>query len=64
MKKIRDLKYGIEYDFDENTNTVSKILECIHSDDNITFDRFQYAYVKENFSEPYESEFSKIIDSL
>ena len=54
MKKIRDLKYGVEYDFDENTNTVSKVLECIHSDSNTTFDRFQYVYIKENFSEPYE----------
>ena len=64
MKKIKDLRHGMEYDFDEQTQTVSKMLRCYHSDGSVTEERYEYEYVPEHFSEPYESELESLVNSL
>ena len=46
------------YDFDTDTKNLSKVLRCFHgTDDNVTFDRFSYAYVPEDYRETTKKDF-------
>lgn len=64
MKKVKDLKWGIEYDFDEVTQMVSLVLTCYHSNGTTTSERFEYEYSPERFSEPYDSELDKVLEQI
>ncbi|MBC8580935.1 hypothetical protein [Zhenhengia yiwuensis] len=53
MKKVKDLKWGIEYEYDEVEKKIFKILTCYHTDGRLSKDRFEYEYIPEKFSQPY-----------
>jgi len=40
---VYNTKYGGLYDKDKETGRISKVLRCYHDDNNVSFDRFNYA---------------------
>ena len=59
MKKIKDMKLGIEYEYDEKTKKVYKALTCYHKGDEKTIDIFEYEYIEGRFSAPYKNDENK-----
>ena len=64
--KIKDLKWNIEYDWDEVKKVPYSIMTCYHNDGTITQDRFDYTLNEGDFSEPYEveSDLDKLLETL
>lgn len=53
VKMVKDLKWGIEYLWDDEKKEPYKNLVNFHSDGTSTVDKIYYQYT-ENFSKPYK----------
>jgi hypothetical protein len=58
-KILISTQYGESmYDFDTETQKLTKVLRCFHSDDKVTFDRFSYIYYPKKYREATKEDFN------